>query len=232
MLGNGGRDALASRRLFAVDYSDTPNAQLSGGGKVAAELTLLLGAVLPFIASLVLKSFDTTEETLQWARDNSTRAEIGTVLGLLAVPFLLGGVVVYWLLTRDATPRLAWIAAGSLTVGYVGLAATHGSQAIAFALASESDLDLSTVTKAIEANTVPKVAEALMTFGGWLFGVLAGAAAFVRSPAAPSAAALFFVGAPASLLLFDQAAIGTGLWLVGSAIVAWTIYSHRPAGGT
>lgn len=220
------------RRLVGVDYTDTPSAQLSPGGTLVAELTLLLGGILPFLASLFIESFETTEETLAWARDHSVRAEVGTLFGLLAVPFLLGGVLVYWLLTRDASPGFAWIAAVSLTVGYVGLAATQGSQGIAFALASQSDLDLARVAEAIEANTVPKVAELLMTFGGWLFGLLAGIVAFVQSPAAPSAAAFFFLAAPASFLLFDETEIGTGLWLAGSALIAWTIDSQRRTRGS
>jgi hypothetical protein len=55
------------------------------------------------------------------------------------VPLFLG-VVVYWISTRGANARLALLAALSLTVGYVGLAAQHGSQALAFSLKRSDDV--------------------------------------------------------------------------------------------
>jgi hypothetical protein len=207
--------------LFTASTADTPRAQLSPGGQVAAETTLLLGAVLLFVASLVLQSFDTAEETVDWMQNNQRRAEIGNVLYLSAIPFILGGVVVNWLLTRDTSWWLAWVAAISMTVGVVGLAATYGSQTLAIVLASDPTTDLASLAKALNADTWPAKAVELTTFAAWLLGLLSAAAAVLRSPAAPSAAAFGFIAIPILVVLPGVPAWGvTAAFLLAAAVFA------------
>ena len=86
------------------------------------KLILSVGALLPWIASLLISGGD-TQATLEWARDNQWQAHAATILELVAVPFLLAGVLVYWRSTRKESSNLALLAAVGLTIGYVGLAA-------------------------------------------------------------------------------------------------------------
>jgi hypothetical protein len=145
------------------------------------KLILSVGALLPWIASLLI-SGDNTQATLEWAKDNQWQAHTATILELAAVPLLLAGVLVYWRSTRTESSNLALLAAVGLTIGYVGLTADYGSQGLAFSLADDDGVDLAGLANTIDANTASLVAAKVLAFGGWLLGVLAALAA-VRSPA-------------------------------------------------
>ena len=189
------------------------------------KLILSVGALLPWIASLLI-SGDNTQATLEWAKDNQWQAHTATILELAAVPLLLAGVLVYWRSTRTESSNLALLAAVGLTIGYVGLTADYGSQGLAFSLADDDGVDLAGLANTIDANTASLVAAKVLAFGGWLLGVLAALAA-VRSPApAPPSriaalAGLALLTVPFATVVpaLDPEVSSTLLW--AGALFAW-----------
>ena len=124
---------------------------------VVGKLILFVAGVLAFTSARLIQTGDNWQETLEWARKNETQAYIGTVIDLASVPFLLAGVIVYWLSTRDVRPSWALVAAASLTIGYVGLTALDGSQALAFSLADDPNVDLPGLAKTLDDDWLPMV---------------------------------------------------------------------------
>jgi hypothetical protein len=136
------------------------------------KLIALIAGVLALLASSLIDSGATTQATLEWVRGHDTLAYIATFIGLVAVPFYLGAVVADWLSMREANGGLALLAAVAFTFGYVGLAAMEGSQALAFALAADENVDLPTLATTMESDKLPLVTEQVMALGGWLVGVI------------------------------------------------------------
>lgn len=165
------------------------------------KLILLVGAVLPSVAAGLVNSGTTTQATLEWVRENGTRAYIATLIDLAAVPFLLGGVVVYWISTREASLRFASLAGLSLTIGYVGLAAQHGSQALAFSLAGDESTELTKLAEVIDADKLALVVQRILAFGGWLVGVLLALGAMASAPTLSKLGALGLLSVPFTLAI-------------------------------
>jgi hypothetical protein len=66
---------------------------------------------------------DNAARVATWV-DQPARIGVSMAAGLLAIPFLLGGIAVLVALTRVHTARLAWAAGALLVCGMVGLAAS------------------------------------------------------------------------------------------------------------
>ena len=197
------------------------------------KLILFFGAALSFLASFLIESGDTTQATLEWVRGHDTRATIGALADLAAVPVLLGGVVVYWISTREANALLAVLAAVSLTIGYVGLAAQYGSQALAFSLAGDQSVDLTVLATTIDADELPLVSETFLAFGGWLVGILLAFFALLPAPTTSKLAALGFLSVPftASTPALEPVAgplLGAGLLVLAIPVVRTGLARFRP----
>src|SRR5262249_25566026 len=63
--------------------------------------TLVVGATFQVVAFALIPDFDRTVDRFEWIAAHSARAEVSKTFDLLAVPFLLAGVIVYVLLTRE-----------------------------------------------------------------------------------------------------------------------------------
>ena len=113
--------------------------------------------------------------------------------GLLAVPFLLAGVVVLVALTRQASRRLAWIAGGFMTFAMAGLAAIHGLELGAYGLARAGDTAAATAVLTGEHLGLPGAVLFVMFLGGAALGTLTLAAAMWRSPYLPRVAPVLVV---------------------------------------
>jgi hypothetical protein len=95
---------------------------------------LVVGAVFQ-VVEFVLE-IPLTENTAGVAfwEQHLTRAGLSQAVGLLAVPFLLGGVAVMVAVARAWSARLAWTAGCLLVCAMVGLAAIHGVELTAYGL--------------------------------------------------------------------------------------------------
>jgi hypothetical protein len=213
-------------RSRAVEGGSTAAARAAPGTGAAAEAVLLIGPVLAFVASLLLQTGDTTEATLEWVREHERQAEISKALDLLAMPFFFAGIAVYWLQTSGRSLKLAWLAAISLTAGYVGLTAVHGSQIIAFELAGDLNVNITSIATALDSDPLPLVVEQVLVFGGWVLGMVGVLFAFTRSSAVPSTAAFFFFNLPFAVV-FAPEEISAFLWLGTAFAVGGLFWLNR-----
>jgi hypothetical protein len=194
------------------------------------KLILFIAAVLPFVASSLIDSGETTRATLEWVRDHDARAYVGTLIDLAAVPFGLAGVVVYWISTREANAGLALLAAVFLTLGFVGLAAQHGSQALAFSLAEDQSVDSAGLAKTIDADELPLLVEKIAAFGGWLVGLLL-ALGTLGGSTPSKVAALGLLSVPFTLQIPELDPAVPGVLLTGALVLMAIPIARTRLGG-
>jgi hypothetical protein len=173
---------------------------------------------------------DNATRVASWAADPD-RIGLAMASGLLAVPFLLGGIAVLVALTRGRSPRLAWAAGTLMTFAMVGLAAVHGLEMAAYGLTLAGDL---TTAKAIlEGNQLglPGAVLMVMFLGGAALGTLTLAAALWRSPLVPRIAVVFTLAFAVLDFALGQGVVAHLVNLVGFAIIAAAVlagYSRQP----
>jgi hypothetical protein len=175
--------------LSAPDVAGSPAARFTPIGRAAAAATVVLGAAFQLAAFLTAPSFDTTAERLEWIADTPDRAELSKLFDVLAMPFLLGTALVYFLLSRDRSRRLAWAAGIVLALGMVGLTAAQGIETLEFALVTDGRFDMAAVGDLVDnISTAPAIAIGVMFLGGVFFGLCLSIVALWRSRAAPRSA--------------------------------------------
>jgi hypothetical protein len=213
--------------LTFVDREASPAARFTSLGRLAAAGTLVLGATLQVLAFALIPDHDKTVDRLQWVADNSTQAQASKLFDLLAVPFLLGGVIVYVLLARARAPRLAWTGGILLGLGMCGLMAAQGYEALEFALAADGRFSLTALADVVDnLSSAPVIAMGIMFIAGAALGILITSIALWRSRAVPRGVAilivLFFV-VDATLsqpLIAHVIALVAALWLARSILAA------------
>jgi hypothetical protein len=177
--------------LAAPGVAASPAARYTSLGRLAAAGTLVLGAAFQLAAFLTMPTHDETLERLTWVADHATRAELSKAFDILAMPFLIGTAVVYVLLARERSPRLAWAGGLLLALGMVGLSMIQGLETLEFAVATDSGIDLATFAAVVDdLSTLPAAVLFVMFIGGALFGLLLSTAALWRSGAVPRGAVL------------------------------------------
>jgi hypothetical protein len=198
----------AVRPIFA-DYS-----------RWVAAAVLVIGPLLQAVEFLLAgEAGDTPTRVASWAA-NPDRIGLSMASGLLAVPFLLGGIAVLVALTRSRSPRLAWAAGTLMTFAMVGLGAVHGFEMAAYGLVLSGDL---TAAKAVLDGSqlgLPFVVLAIMFFGGAVLGTLTLATAMWRSPLVPRIAVVFILAFAVLDFAIGQGVVSHLVNLVGFAIVA------------
>jgi hypothetical protein len=106
--------------LEAPELNASPAARWTPLGRAAAAATLVLGAACQLIVFLTEPSHDETIDRLRWIADHPDRANVAKLFDVLAMPFLFGVVIVYVLLSRQRSPRLAYAGGILLGCGMVG----------------------------------------------------------------------------------------------------------------
>jgi hypothetical protein len=216
--------------LVAVDSAESPAAGFTRGGRLAAIATLVLGASFQVAAFATIPDFDETDERLRWIGEHTTRADISKVFDVLAMPFLLGGVLVYVLLSRRRSPRLAYAGGALLGLGMVGLSMIQGLETLEFALAGDSRFDPGALAKAVDdLSTPPAIVVGIMFLGGVLFGLLVTVAALWRSRAVPRGAVVLILVFIVTDIALQRPLIGHVIALVAAAWIATAIYAARPS---
>jgi hypothetical protein len=99
----------------ATDLESSPAARWTGAGRWAAAATLVLAAGFQLGAFIAEPRHDETVDRFEWVAANTDRADLAKLFDLLAMPFLFGVVLVYVLLSRGRSPRLAY--AGGILLG-------------------------------------------------------------------------------------------------------------------
>lgn len=182
--------------LKVPEPTASPAANWTSAGRIAAAATLVLAAAFPLASHLIEPTISTisTIAWLRWVADHPDLANLSMVFGLLQMPFLFGTVLVYVLLSRQRSPRLAYAGGILLGCGFVGLSAVHGYETLAYALAQDDRFDLSALADVVGAqSSTPAIVMLLIFLPFAFFGLLTSAVALWRSGAVPRAAVLLIV---------------------------------------
>jgi hypothetical protein len=199
--------------LKGPDPRASPAARWTSTGRLAAAGALVLGPGLQLASILIERETDTTLDAVQWIADDPDRANLSQVFFVLAMPFLLGTALVYVLLSRERSPRLAYAGGILLGCGFVGLSAVAGYETLAVALAQDGRFELTALADVVdEMSSPPAIAMLLIFIPCVFFGLLTAATALWRSRAVPRGAALLL----ATFILVDSF-LNEGLGVVPSS---------------
>jgi hypothetical protein len=216
--------------LVVADRDASPAAGFTPLGRIAAAGTIVIGATFQVLAFALMPDFDETLDRLQWVADHPTQAQVSKTFDLLAVPFLLGAVIVYVLLARRRAPRLAWAGGILLGLGMTGLMAVQGFETLEFALVRDGRFDLHALADVVDnAGTAPVIAMGILFLGGAALGIVLTAAALWRSNAVPRGAALLLVVFFAVDVAASQPLIAHVIALVAAVWIAATILRADPS---
>jgi hypothetical protein len=187
--------SLASSMLKVPNLAASPAANWTSAGRIAAATTLVLGAAFPLAAHLMVPvTVRSVIDWLHWTADHPDLANLSKVFELLQMPFLFGTVLVYVLLSRERSPRIAYAGGILFGCGMVGLSAVHGYETLAYALAQDGRFDLTALADVVGAqSSTPAIVMLLIFLPFAFFGLLTSAVALWRSGAVPRAAVLLIV---------------------------------------
>jgi hypothetical protein len=204
--------------------ASSPAARFTPGGRLVAAATLVLGAGFQLLAFSIEPANDETVERLRWVANHADRANIAKLCDALAMPFLFGTAVVYVLLSRGRSPRLAYAAGALLASGLVGLTMVQGFETLAFGLAQDGRLDLTVLADAADDVAIaPAIAMIILLLVGGFLGLLAMAYALWRSGAVPRGAVLLI---PAFVLVdfvLQQGLLAHAIQFVAACWIAWAV---------
>jgi hypothetical protein len=188
--------SLVSSMLKVPKPEASPAASWPSAGRIAAAVTLVLAAAFPLASHLIPPPIAdrSTYDWLHWVADRPDLANLTKVFELLALPFLFGTVLVYVLLSRQRSPRLAYAGGILFGCGLVGLSAVEGYETLAYALAQDGRFELTALADVVDAqSSVPAIVMLLLLVLGVFFGLLTSAVALWRSGAVPRAAVLMIL---------------------------------------
>ena len=207
--------------LSAQDLAGSPAARWTRTGRWAAAATLVLGASFQLAAFVTEVQHDKTIDRLQWIAAHPDRANLAKTFDTLAMPFLFGVVIVYVLLSRVRSPRLAYAGGILLGCGMVGLSASQGFETLEFALAQDGRFDLTPLADAVDNISIaPAIAMLLLFIPGAFFGLLTLATALWRSQAVPRGAVLLIPLFIITDFFLQQGVLGHAIALVGAFWIA------------
>jgi uncharacterized membrane protein len=205
------------------DVSPTPYPFPAGSVRWVLASLYLVGTVLQALEFALENPVEDTSERVAYWAEHTTRVGWSMALGLLAVPFLLGGFGVLVALCRRTSQRLSWAAAALLTCAMVGLAALHGMEQAAYGLTRAGNRTAAVAVLDAEDVGLPGAVLVLLFLVGAFFGILTLVAATWRSPLVPRAV-------PVLVLAFAVLDFALGFGLVGhlvgvaaALVVAWAV---------
>jgi GNAT superfamily N-acetyltransferase len=207
----------------------------SGSTRWVIAILVIIGPLLQAIEFLLESGEEETAARVAFWSEFPSRTGLSMASGLLAVPFLLGGVAVIVALTRTHSRRLAWLGGTFMAFGMVGLAAAHGYELAAFGLAQAGNLTGAETILNAESLGLPGAVLLLMFLGGAFLGTLTMAAAIWRSPYVPRIVVLFLLAFAVLDFAVGQGVLSHLVNLVGFTILAVAILtgysrsSHRTA---
>jgi hypothetical protein len=208
----------------------TPTAErplYEGAARWAAAGVFVTGAALQAAEFLLAKPTDSNAARVADWVAHPTLAGVSMSLGLVAVPFLLGGFAILLRITRLHSPRLSVVAGASLIAAMVGLAAIHGAEMLAFAAALGGDQAAAIAMLDGEQVVAPVVVLLVMFLGGAVLGTLTLAAAIWRSPMLPRVAALGVVAFAVLDFGVGSPVVSHLVALANAFVIAWAIVSMR-----
>jgi hypothetical protein len=159
---------LVSSMLKVPKPEASPAANWTSAGRIAAAATLVLGAAFPLplashLMAQLMTPTDRTIDWLHWVANYPDLANLTKVFELLALPFWFGTALVYVLLSRQRSPRLAYAGGVLFGCGLVGLSAVEGYETLAYALAQDGRFELTALADPVdEMSSVPAIVMLLL----------------------------------------------------------------------
>ena len=181
---------------------------------------LVMGPLLQAIEFLLGNEMDDNAARVAFWSAFPDRSGLSMASGLLAIPFLLGGIAVLVALTHTHSRRIAWLAGTFMTFAMVGLAAAHGYEMAAFGRTLTGDRAGATSILNAENLGLPGAVFIIMFLGGAVLGTLTLAAAMWRSPYIPRMVILFTLAFAVLDFGAGQGMISHLVNLVGFSILA------------
>lgn len=186
----------ATNLIKPPERAMSPAARWTSLRRIAAAATLTLGAAFELAANSIgpQDPSTTTLDVIRWAGDHSGAANLSFIFALLAVPFLVGQALVYVLLSKHRSPRLAYTGGILLGFGLVALSAVEGFQTLGIVLAGDARFDATALAHAVDQASSPAVVVMFLMFIPFTFlGLLASATALWRSRAVARGAVLLIL---------------------------------------
>jgi hypothetical protein len=236
---------LVSSMLKVPNLAASPAANWTSAGRIAVATTLVLGAAFPLASHLIVDLWLPPSariiDWIHWVADHPDLANLAKVFELLQMPFLFGTVLVYVLLSRERSPRIAYAGGILLGCGFVGLSAVEGYETLAYALAQDGRFDLTALSDVVGAqSSTPAIVMLLIFLPFAFFGLLTSAVALWRSGAVPRAAVLLisvaflvadvFLGSNGFGITPDW--VGRVIAFVGACWIAWAVLLAGRAGSS
>jgi hypothetical protein len=166
----------------------SPAAAWPSLGRAAAAFTLVAAGVLWAIADVI--GFGVSDG-LTYIGAHPTLSGIGIAADTLAVPFLIGCTAVWLLLSRHASPKLAWTGAILLVFGLIGQGMIEGVEMISYTVARSHKIGLATYENVTNSPAgIPGAVFMAMFFIGSSLGIVLAMIALWRSHAVPRVATL------------------------------------------
>ena len=195
----------------------------TGRSRWAAAALVTVGAALQ-VAEFVLESTAADPAArLAWWQEHPDRIQASQVVGLLAIPFLLGGFAAIVAMTRRTSRRLSTVAAVALTSAMTGLAAIHGFEQAARMASDAGNDDAALVILEGSNAGAPGIALLVMFLGGALIGTISLYVAMWRSPLVPRLAVVFGAAFLVLDLVLGFGVLGHVAALASGVVVAWAI---------
>ncbi len=235
MTGRGARHRLApvsdfATTLVSADTSASPARDWPRLGRVAAAGTLVAGAACQLASFALTPDYDETADRLAWIAEDTAQAQAAKVCDLLAMPFLVGTAIVYFLLARRRTPRLAWAGGILLVTGMVGLSMVQGAETVLYAFADDARFDLAALGDAMDDISTPSAIVMLLFFlPGAFFGVVLSGAALWRARSVPRGAVILMYVFLLVDIVLQRGFIGHAISLAAATWIAVTVLRSRSA---
>ncbi|MFG2039896.1 hypothetical protein [Dactylosporangium sp. NPDC048998] len=183
----------------------------TSAGRAGAAITLVASGLLWLVGDVI--GFG--QDHMAYMTSHPALGGIGVTADILAVPFLLGSAVVWLLMARRASPKLAWIGAILLVLAFTAQAMIEGVETIAYSVAQSDRIDHATFAEV--SNQLPGLPGAVfmaMFFIGGSLGIVLAMVAVWRSRAVPRTAVVL----PVAFQVVEMAGVpfpATVLVLVG-----------------
>ena len=196
-----------------------PASALGMPARVAAAATLVLGFALHTASVVILNVPHNSDPTawMTWVAENPGPAQLSKTLDVLFVPFMVGGVVVYVLLGRLRSRRLAWVSGVLFAGGLIGLASHEGYEAFAYTLVVDGTLDPQAVAAVVAGSSPADSAAQMLFLLALVIGLPLTVVSLWRSRVVPRPAAVLLL----LFLIVDLAGRRVESHLLGLAGATW-----------
>jgi hypothetical protein len=190
----------------------------------APALLAVTGAALQ-VAQFLLEpgSNGASADRVAWWLAHPGQIGLSQAAGMLAVPFLLGQLVVMVTIARRHSRRIAAAAAVFVSAGMTGLAAIQGVEMAALWTAQAGHRDAAVgILEVSDVGVAGAVLFALF-MGGALLGTVLLNVALWRSPYVPRLVVVFGVGFVVLDIIAGQGVAGHVSALAGGIVLAWAV---------